>query len=142
MAYDFLPTINAGLNMLSAILLGCGYYNIRRGKRNDHMRLMVLALIFSTLFLISYLIYHYQVGSVPYPLHDWTRTLYFSILIPHVILAAANFPFIIFIVRKAFKGDFKRHRRLARWVLPVWMFVAVTGVSIYLLLYVHADARG
>lgn len=140
MKFSDLPTIIAGLNLLSAVMLSCGYLHIRRGNRSGHQRCMVLALIFSALFLTCYLIYHYNAGSVAYPLHDWTRTLYFSILIPHVILAALNLPFIIVLVRYALKGSFARHKRLARWVWPVWMFVSVTGVIIYYLLYIHAGA--
>ena len=96
---------------------------------------MIGALAASILFLISYLIYHSQVGSVPYPYHDWTRPVYFAILIPHVILAAVNVPFVLIIVRRAWRGDFERHRALARWVWPSWIFVCVSGVVIYLMLY-------
>ncbi len=132
-----LPTLNATLNSISAVLLLLGYINIRRGERERHKRFMVAALITSTLFLISYLIYHYYVGSVPYPYHDWTRPVYFTILIPHVLLAALMTPFIATIVWRAFKGDFSKHRKLARIVWPVWMFVSVSGVVIYLMLYVR-----
>ena len=96
---------------------------------------MTAALASSTLFLISYLIYHYSAGSVPYPHHDWTRPLYFAILIPHVILATFMVPFILMAVRHAWQGRFDRHKRLTRWVWPVWMFVSVSGVAIYLMLY-------
>ena len=96
---------------------------------------MTAALASSTLFLISYLIYHYSAGSVPYPHHDWTRPLYFAILIPHGILATFMVPFILMAVRHAWQGRFDRHKRLTRWVWPVWMFVSVSGVAIYLMLY-------
>jgi len=82
------------------------------------------------------LVYHFKVGSVPYPYHDWTRTAYFAILIPHVILAAVMVPFIIVAVRYALKGRYDRHRKLVRWVWPVWMFVSISGVAVYLMLYV------
>ena len=96
---------------------------------------MVAALVSSAVFLTCYLIYHYQVGSVAYPFHDWTRPLYFVILIPHVILAAVMTPFIGILVYHAFKNNLDRHKRLARIIWPVWMYVSVTGVLVYLLLY-------
>ena len=130
-----LPTLNAALNSLSACLLIMGYVEIRRGNRERHKRWMIGALAASILFLVSYLIYHAEVGSIPYPHHDWTRPVYFAILIPHILLAAANVPFVLIIVRRAWRGDFERHRRLARWVWPSWMFVSVTGVIIYFMLY-------
>lgn len=93
------------------------------------------ALVSSTLFLISYLIYHYRAGSVPYPYHDWTRVLYFVILIPHVILAAVMVPFIIAAVYFAIRGRFDKHTRITRWLWPVWMFVSISGVIVYIMLY-------
>ena len=131
-----LPTLNATLNLISAVLLSFGYYHIRRGNQRIHKRFMLAALATSALFLTSYLVYHYQVGSVPYPHYDWTRPLYFAILIPHVILAAVMTPFVIAMVWFALRESFTRHRRLARFVWPVWMFVSVTGVIVYLMLYV------
>lgn len=135
MTYTDLPTLNAALNAVSTVFLTIGYLRIRRGDREGHRKAMLGALISSALFLVSYLIYHANVGSVPYPHHDWTRPVYFAILIPHIILAAVNVPFILIIVYRAFRGDFDRHRRLARWVWPPWMFVAVTGIVIYAMLY-------
>ncbi len=131
----YLPTLTALLNACAAILLIIGYINIKRGREQIHRRFMICALIMSVLFLTSYLTYHYQVGSVPYPYHDWTRTLYFIVLIPHVILAAAMVPFIITLVTFALKGNFERHRRLARYVWPVWLYVSITGDIVYLMLY-------
>lgn len=130
-----LPTLNACLNTLSLILLIQGYRRIKRQDREGHKKYMLTALGSSALFLTSYLIYHYLVGSVPYPRHDWTRPLYFAILIPHVILAAGMAPFILIAVRHALRGQFQRHRRLARWVWPVWIFVSFSGVAVYLMLY-------
>ena len=130
-----LPTLNAALNALSAFLLLMGYREIRRGNRERHRQWMIGALAASILFLVSYLIYHAQVGSVPYPHHDWTRRVYFAILIPHVILATVNVPFILILVRRAWRGDFERHRALARWIWPSWIFVCVSGVTIYFMLY-------
>ena len=127
--------LNACLNTLSAILLLRGYLQIRRGEREAHRKTMLAALLSSGLFLSSYLVYHFQVGSVPYPHHDWTRPLYFAVLIPHVILAALVAPLVVVVVWCAFKGEFARHRRLARWVWPVWIFVSLSGVMVYLMLY-------
>lgn len=135
MSFADLPAVNATLNAIAAVLLTLGYVMIRRGQRDTHRKIMITALIVSAAFLTTYLIYHYEVGSVPYPHHDWTRPVYFAILIPHIILAAVMVPFIIALVTFALRGRFDRHRRLARWVWPVWMFVSVTGVVIYLMLY-------
>ncbi len=130
-----LPALNALLNATAAVLLFAGYRQIRRGQRQNHKRLMLSALGVSALFLTSYLIYHAQVGSVPYPRHDWTRPVYFAILIPHVILAGGMVPFVLFAVGYALKGRFDRHRRIVRWLWPVWMFVSVSGVAVYWMLY-------
>lgn len=130
-----LPALNAALNTLSTALLILGYRRIRRQDRQGHRKYMLAALACSTLFLTSYLTYHYLVGSVPYPRHDWARTLYFAVLIPHIILAAGVAPFILTLVWRAWRKDFARHRRLARWVWPVWIFVSVSGVVVYLMLY-------
>lgn len=135
MAVTDLPALNAVLNGIATILLLLGYINIRRGRQQTHKKFMLAALIASAAFLTSYLIYHYEVGSVPYPYHDWTRPLYFGILIPHVILAALMTPFILIIVYRALKGQFEKHRWLARFVWPVWMFVSISGVIVYLMLY-------
>lgn len=136
MSVTDLPTLNAVLNAVSTVFLSLGYVQIRRGNQSTHQKLMISALVTSALFLTSYLIYHYQVGSVPYPYHDWTRPVYFAILVPHVILAAVMTPFIVGLVWLALTKRFERHRRLARWVWPVWMFVSVSGVVVYLMLYV------
>lgn len=130
-----LPTLNALLNLTATVLLTCGYINIRKRRIQAHKRCMLAALLVSVAFLVSYVVYHYTAGSVPYPYHDWTRPLYFAILIPHIILAAVMSPFIVVMVIFALRERFDRHKRLARWVWPVWMFVSVTGVTIYLMLY-------
>ncbi len=135
MDYSILPSINAALNAISAILLTFGYVNIKRGHRDTHKKFMIAALISSALFLTTYLIYHNAVGSVPYPHHDWTRPLYFAILIPHVILAALMTPFIVIAVAHALNGRFEKHRRIVRWLWPVWMFVSVSGILVYVMLY-------
>lgn len=130
-----LPTLNAFLNSLSALFLILGYLKIKRGDPIRHQRFMLAALVSSALFLTSYLIYHYLAGSVPYPHHDWTRTLYFIILLPHILLATIMVPFVLALVWHAWHSRFDRHRRLARWVWPVWIFVSASGVAVYLMLY-------
>jgi uncharacterized membrane protein YozB (DUF420 family) len=132
---EYLPTLNAALNTVTSILLIRGFSAIRRRDRETHRRWMLAALTGSALFLTSYLIYHVNVGSVPYPHYDWTRPLYFAILIPHVLLAGVMTPFILTGVVWALRNRFDRHRKLMRWVWPVWMFVSVSGVVIYLMLY-------
>ncbi len=135
MNVPFQATLNALLNLLSACLLLLGYIQIKQRNRARHQKFMWSALVSSALFLISYLIYHYRAGSVPYPYHDWTRTLYFVILTPHVILAALMVPFIIAAVYFAVRGQFDKHTRITRWLWPVWMFVSVSGVAVYIMLY-------
>jgi len=130
-----LPTLNAILNSISAVFLVLGYRNIKEGEQQSHKKMMISALVFSGLFLISYIIYHYNVPSTPYPHHDWTRPVYFFILIPHIILAAIMGPFILAAVILAFKGKFETHKKIVKWIWPVWMFVSVSGVIIYLMLY-------
>ena len=130
-----LPTLNATLNLISAILLLIGRIEIKRLRRDLHKKIMITAMISSLLFLTSYIIYHANVGSVPYSHHDWTRPLYFIILIPHVILAVVMLPFILMAIYYAFKSRFDRHRRLVRFVWPVWMFVSISGIVVYLMLY-------
>ena len=130
-----LPTLNAALNGTSAVLLTLGYLFIRRKKVNLHKACMVSAFVISTLFLVSYLTYHYHAGSKPFPGEGWTRPLYFSILISHVILATATLPLSIVTLARGVRGRFEKHRSIARWTLPIWLYVSVTGVVVYLMLY-------
>jgi putative membrane protein len=130
-----LPTINAFLNGIAGIFLVLGFIQIKKGNRAAHQKFMISALISSALFMIGYVIYHYTVGSVPYPYHDWTRPVYFIILIPHIILAAVMVPFILAAVYFAWRKNFDRHKRFTRRVWPVWMYVSVSGIVIYLMLY-------
>jgi len=130
-----LPAVNATLNLISALLLIIGRIHIKNKREDKHRKVMIAALISSALFLTSYLVYHGAVGSVPYERHDWTRPLYFTILIPHILMAVLMTPFIVAAVYYALKGKFDRHRRLVRWVWPVWMFVSVSGIVVYLMLY-------
>lgn len=129
------PTINASLNFLSLVFLVVGYVVIKKGHKKAHQLTMLLALLSSVIFLTCYLIYHYTVGSVAYPFMDWTRPLYFSILIPHVILAILMVPFIVALVYFAAVKNWPKHVKWARIVWPVWVFVSLTGVLVYLLLY-------
>ena len=131
-----LPTLNAVLNGTSAVLLTLGYLFIRRKKVNLHKACMVSAFVISTLFLASYLIYHYHAGSKPFPGEGWTRPLYFAILISHVILATVTLPLSIVTLARGLRGCFEKHRSIARWALPIWLYVSFTGVIVYLLLYV------
>lgn len=130
-----LPALNALLNTSSAVLLVAGYRLIRQGRREAHRKAMTAALIVSALFLTSYLVYHAQAGSVRFQKTGWIRPVYFSILISHTILAACVAPMALITVWRAWKGRFDRHRRLARITLPLWLYVSVTGVLVYLMLY-------
>ncbi len=130
-----LPALNAILNATSAILLMIGFMHIKRGRIDAHRRVMLLAFAVSGLFLLSYVIYHAQIGSKPYPGVGVMRTIYFSILIPHVILAATVLPLALVTLARGLRMDVKRHRQIARITLPIWMFVSVTGVVVYLMLY-------
>lgn len=130
-----LPGLNATLNGTAAVLLVIGYILIRSGRIQAHKRVMLTAFCVSIAFLISYLVYHSQVGSVRYTGTGPIRAVYFSILISHTILAAAVPVLAILTLRRALRGDFKRHLRIARWTLPIWLYVSVTGVVVYWMLY-------
>lgn len=130
-----LPTLNAALNATSAALLLCGWLLIRRGRRQAHRRVMLAALGCSALFLVSYLVYHAQVGSVRFQGRGPIRTVYFAILISHTILATAIVPLVAVTVARALRGSFDLHRRIARLTLPAWAYVSVTGVAVYWMLY-------
>jgi len=130
-----LPALNATLNAASAVLLLCGYTAIRRGKRQLHKKCMLGALTASALFLTSYVIYHANTGSRPFEGQGGIRFVYFAILITHVVLAAAILPLALVTTARGLRSQFGRHVRIARWTLPVWLYVSVTGVVIYLMLY-------
>jgi uncharacterized membrane protein YozB (DUF420 family) len=130
-----LPAVNATLNATAAVLLLTGYSLIRRKRIQAHKRVMLTAFGVSVAFLICYLIYHFQVGSVPYQKTGPLRTVYYSILITHTMLAASVPVLAIITLRRALRGDFKRHRQIARWTFPIWLYVSVTGVIVYLMLY-------
>lgn len=130
-----LPAINALLNATSAILLLIAFMHIKRKNIAAHRRVMLMAFATSALFLISYLVYHANIGSKPYPGTGIMRTIYFSILIPHVILAAAVLPLAIVTLSRGLRMDVQQHRKIAKITFPIWMFVSVTGVLVYLMLY-------
>ena len=130
-----LPTINATLNFIAAVLLIWGYSLIRRKQVYTHRKVMITAFITSCLFLVCYVVYHAHVGSVPFKKTGAIRTVYFSILITHTILAATVPVLAIITLRRALAAKFDRHRRIARWTLPIWLYVSVTGVVVYLMLY-------
>ncbi|MBD3377196.1 DUF420 domain-containing protein [candidate division KSB1 bacterium] len=135
MPVSYLPSLNAFLNGVATFFLIFGFVAIKQKHAHVHKRLMLAALFASALFLTFYLIYHAQVGSVGYPHYDWTRPLYFAILIPHIIMAAVMVPFIFALVWLAFNKRFHAHKQLARWVWPVWIYVSISGVTIYVMLY-------
>jgi putative membrane protein len=130
-----LPLLNAMLNGISAVLLSCGYLAIRRQRVSWHKTFMLSACTTSALFLTSYLIYHYHIGSRPFPGQGRIRVVYFAILISHTILATVIVPLVIMTLYRAFTSQWPRHRRVARWTLPLWLYVSVTGVVIYIMLY-------
>jgi putative membrane protein len=135
LALTDLPTVNAVLNATSAVLLASGYRYIRRRHVTAHQRCMIAACVTSTLFLVSYLIYHYNVGSMPFRGQGWVRPVYFTLLISHTILAAAIVPLVLVTLFRAWKANFVKHARIAKWTLPIWLYVSVTGVIIYCMLY-------
>ena len=130
-----LPALNATLNAISFVFLVTGYVFIKRNRRDAHRNCMVAALVTSALFLTSYVIYPLKVGSVPFRGTGWIRTVYFAVLIPHIILAAAIVPLVLLTVSRAWSRKFDQHRRIARWTLPLWLYVSITGVIVYLMLY-------
>ena len=132
-----LPTLNAFLNLTSALLLSAGYFFIKRNNINAHRICMGAAFFTSTLFIVSYLYYHYHAGSKHFMGIGFIRTVYFSILISHTILAAAIVPLILTTIYRASRGRFEAHARIARVTWPLWMYVSVTGVVIYGMLYLR-----
>jgi putative membrane protein len=140
-ALTSLPSVNATLNATSAVLLIVGYYHIRQGHQQAHRACMLAAFLVSMLFLVSYLVYHFHAGAIHFTGQGWIRSVYFALLISHTILAALV-PFMALLtLSRALRQQFDRHRAMARWTLPIWLYVSVTGVVIYWLLYhVYAPA--
>jgi len=130
-----LPSVNAALNSLSAVFLITGYYFIKSKRITAHRACMLSAFACSTFFLISYLTYHFHVGSVPFKGQGWIRPVYFAILLTHTILAVAIVPLALITLTRGLKARFAAHRRIARWTFPIWFYVSVTGVVVYWMLY-------
>ena len=133
--YTVLPALNATLNTISTVFLSLGWMFIRRGEIAPHRACMLSAFATSALFLISYLVYHANVGSVPFQGQGALRIVYFTILITHIILAALILPLALVTLSRALSRRFDRHRAIARWTLPIWLYVSITGVIIYVMLY-------
>lgn len=130
-----LPALNAALNATSAVLLLAGYAFIRRRRITAHLASMLAAFSVSALFLASYVLYHYHAGSRPFAGQGWVRAVYFVLLVSHVVLAAVILPLALTTIWRAATGRFDRHVRLARWTLPIWLYVSLSGVAIYWMLY-------
>jgi protein SCO1/2/putative membrane protein len=130
-----LPAVNATLNGTAAVLLVTGYTLIRRRRIQAHKRVMLTAFCVSIAFLICYIVYHAQVGSVHYPKTGAIRVVYYTILITHTLLAVTVPVLAVITLRRALRGDFQNHRKIARWTFPIWLYVSVTGVIVYLMLY-------
>ncbi len=135
MTVSDLPALNATLNATCFVLLTAGYFLIRSGRVTQHRAVMIAAFCTSVVFLTSYVIYHAQAGSKPFPGQGPIRLVYFTILITHVVLAAAIVPMVLMTLSRGLKRQDVRHRALARWTLPIWMYVSVTGVVVYYMLY-------
>ena len=135
MSVHDLPSVNAALNATAAVLLVWGYTLIRRKRIQTHRRVMISAFVVSSLFLVCYLVYHAQVGSVHFAHTGPLRTVYLSILATHTVLAAAVPVLAIITLSRALRQRYDKHRKIARWTLPIWLYVSVTGVVVYLMLY-------
>ena len=130
-----LPALNATLNAICAVLLVIGWVLIKRGRIRQHRAVMIAAVSVSALFLTSYLIYHAQVGSVRFTKVGLIRTVYFTILLTHTVLAAAIVPMVLVTLSRGLSGRYDPHRRIARWTMPIWLYVSITGVVVYFMLY-------
>jgi putative membrane protein len=135
MSVQDLPALNASLNALATVLLTTGWILIKQKRRGAHRLCMLSAFAVSTAFLTSYLIYHFNVGSVPFQKPGAIRVVYLTILFTHIVLAAAIVPMILMSLSRALGARFDQHRRIARWTMPLWLYVSVTGVVIYVMLY-------
>ena len=130
-----LPALNATLNATCAALLVTGWVLIKRGRIRQHRAVMIAAFITSAVFLVSYLIYHAQVGSVRFTRTGLIRTVYFTILLTHTVLAAAIVPMVLVTFSRGLSGKYDPHRRIAKWTMPIWLYVSITGVIVYVMLY-------
>ncbi len=131
---DQLPALNALLNSVSTVLIIAGFVAIKKKNYVTHMKLMLTAFITSSLFLISYLLYHNFVGHTPFPGEGWIRPVYFAILISHIILSAFVVPLVLTSYYFAFSGKFSTHRKVSKWTFPIWLYVSITGVVIFFVL--------
>ena len=129
------PALNAALNTSSAVFLSAGYVQIRRRRIAAHRACMVIAFCCSVAFLASYVIYHLHAGVIHFAGHGWIRPVYFALLGTHTVLAIVIVPLVLITLSRALAKKFDRHRRIARWTLPIWLYVSITGVIVYLLLY-------
>jgi uncharacterized membrane protein YozB (DUF420 family) len=141
MSIKDLPVVDAGLNSLSAVFLAAGYYFIKKKNQTAHRNCMVAAFVTSVIFLACYLTYHFNVGTTRFLEPPWFRPIYLAILIPHEILAMLIVPLILITLNRAFREKFDAHRRIAKWTWPLWMYVSVTGVLLYYLLYIKFPQR-
>lgn len=135
MTISELPALNATLNAISTVFIAAGWILIRRGRWQAHIFCMITAVISSTLFLAGYLTYHAHVGEKSSGYTGWTAAIYFPMLISHVLLAFATLPLVIMTLVPALRRRWDRHRRIGRWTMPIWLYVSVTGVLVYLMLY-------
>lgn len=135
MSVEDLPAVNASLNALSGLLLIVGYVLIRARRIEQHRKVMLAAFATSALFLVCYVVYHAQVGSVRFTRQGYVRPVYFTVLITHVVLAAAVLPLALVTLSRGLRSRFDAHRRIARWTLPIWLYVSFTGVLVYVMLY-------
>ena len=135
MSVTDLPAVNASLNALSGVLLIVGYFLIRARRIEQHRKVMLAAFAASVVFLACYVVYHVQVGSVPFTRQGVVRPVYFTILITHVVLAASVPPLALITLSRGLSAKYDQHRRIARWTLPIWLYVSVTGVVVYVMLY-------
>ena len=135
MTISDLPAINASFNLISTIFIASGWYLIRRGAWRQHMACMIVAVISSTFFLAGYIIYHVHAGEKSSGYTGWLAAIYFPMLASHVLLAFVTLPLVIVTLIRVFQRRWDRHRHIARWTIPIWLYVSVTGVLIYLMLY-------
>lgn len=130
-----LPVVNASLNLISTVLISAGWYFIRRNYWQRHVICMIAAVVSSTLFLIGYVTYHIHVGERSSGFHGWLAAIYFPLLASHVLLAFVTLPLVIFTLLPVFQRRWDKHRRIAKWTMPIWLYVSITGVLVYLMLY-------
>jgi uncharacterized membrane protein YozB (DUF420 family) len=135
MTISDLPATNACLNFISTVFISAGWILIRRGLWRQHVACMIIALISSTAFLVGYLIYHAHVGEKSSGYTGWTAAIYFPLLASHILLAFATLPLVIITLVPVFRRRWEKHTRIARWTMPIWLYVSVTGVLVYLMLY-------